>query len=784
MLVRIDIVHSNPLVAQSFFAFTMDGVGDVCSGAKEDSERSVQGYLRLDAAHKLRAQQEMVKAPSDLALDKLRQKKVEAVKALMDDPTEFGLKVRKNAKNAVKNLLVQVSQARKGPLKDFNDAERSLSNGLKDADKCIKEALTFYQQLDTAAAKSDEALQLVIARRELVDVLKNEKTMSQDTAEKLSTMRSRVLLQDRNDLDFVANAEILDGSVDAHRSSIDALKKAGKAVEWIGNKGALKKAQDLEQKEQLKEQSRCNARLKRLADKDAKAEARAQAKEDRAAAAAEAAAKKSKDADAQGDDVPDDGNGKSSKSKTSRLGRAMASELTDADPAVLRNRRQAIENLDPGAVVEAFAYGLPALVKTKSVIKKIAMQARSEKSRLQQIVDDAPLPEKLSLSSQIKATEERFERREKNEHEVVRQQFGNGRDVYEALRTALGDEATANLAQIVISGCRQNCVYTGLNSGPGLASVQYQHSGARLISFANFAELVDVFQTSSYSDVLERFRNVTSDEADQMVTPKQAAVRPGEMIVLPDGILYTEKALTAHSVALKVPSFFVTVRGFPGLQKLKDVFTEHIALVELCKACDHILSETRWIEDRADAASSHEHDTDWSAAATLDLAKQKQDHNGGGGNGDDLNQKDDGGGTSADNSKTETDNNYKMSAPASAPDAIQDGIGRAGAAENEKQDGDTGNNDNNGNMFAHASASVAIQVDCAVLVVSLSLAVLMWASIRHACCFLAKPPADATLLFLQQDGIVRADAANGPEASDSRKNTKDMIVSLIHEFNV
>ena len=111
----------------------------------------------------------------------------------------------------------------------------------------------------------------------------------------------------------------------------------------------------------------------RLADKDAKADARAQAKENRAAAAADAAAKKATaEAAAQGDDAPDDG--KPTKSKTSRLGRGMASELTDADPAVLRSRLVAIENLDPSAVVEAFAYGVPALVKTKSVIKKIVTQ--------------------------------------------------------------------------------------------------------------------------------------------------------------------------------------------------------------------------------------------------------------------------------------------------------------------------------------------------------------------------------------------------------------------------
>ena len=139
----------------------------------------------------------------------------------------------------------------------------------------------------------------------------------------------------------------------------------------------------------------------------------------------------------------------------------------------------------------------------------------------------------------------------KSEHEVVRRQFGNGKDVFHHLQTSLGADATAKLSQIMISGCRQNSVYTGLTSGPGLASVQYQHSGARLLSFANYCELVDVFQTNTYSDVVARFTNVTSDEAAQMTTLKQAAVRPGEMIVLPDGILYTEKALTAHSVALK-----------------------------------------------------------------------------------------------------------------------------------------------------------------------------------------------------------------------------------------
>ncbi|CAE7489977.1 unnamed protein product [Symbiodinium sp. CCMP2592] len=474
--------------------------------------KKIQSEEYKDAAHKLRAQQEMVKAPSDAALDKLREKKADAVKTLMD-------------------------------------------------------ALLLYHQLDAPAAKNDEALQLVISRRDLVEALQSEKTTSKEmgtmwendgylseTGIDISNVKPyAVLVEDRVAFDYAGNSDLLNNMVDSHKESITALRKAGKATsdaskQWLSGKGALRKAQELERKEHAKEEALPTARLKRLAEKDAKQEAKEQARE--------AAQKTQKTDKEKKENVAAAGEGdedtKPTKSKTSRLGRGMASELTDTDPAVLRNRLDAIETLDTNEVVKAFAYGAPALVKTKALIKKIVTQARADKTRLQQLVEDAPLPEKISLSSQIEAMEEELKESGKSEIEAVRRQFGNGKDVSDRLKTCLGDDAMAKLSQIVISECRQNSVYSGLNPGPGLASVQYQHSGARLISFANYAELVDIFETNTYSDVLARFRNMTSEEAGQMATLKQASVRPGEMIVLTDGILYTEKALAAHSVSLKV----------------------------------------------------------------------------------------------------------------------------------------------------------------------------------------------------------------------------------------
>ena len=42
------------------------------------------------------------------------------------------------------------------------------------------------------------------------------------------------------------------------------------------------------------------------------------------------------------------------------------------------------------------------------VVQFCHTEARPEKTRLQQLVDDAPLPEKISLASQIEALEEVF----------------------------------------------------------------------------------------------------------------------------------------------------------------------------------------------------------------------------------------------------------------------------------------------------------------------------------------------------------------------------------------
>lgn len=196
-----------------------------------------------------------------MAFEKLQQKKAEAVKQLLEDPSEFGLegscpavlhspsrlltcatldsgmcnilhcnkhcqgfdvpstsssapkirtswgsnaseasakiKPKPKGKTEAKNLLVQVSVARRATLKDFNDAQRALTAGIRDANKCTAEAdplspcgtlqawipnpdqtvkppgqpgqaVKFYKDLDAPAAKNDSALQLVITRRAIV----------------------------------------------------------------------------------------------------------------------------------------------------------------------------------------------------------------------------------------------------------------------------------------------------------------------------------------------------------------------------------------------------------------------------------------------------------------------------------------------------------------------------------------------------------------------------------------------------------------------------------------
>ena len=71
----------------------------------------------------------------------------------------------------------------------------------------------------------------------------------------------KVLLEERNNMEFeAASVQLLDEMVDAHKASIAAVKSAGKAAsdaakEWMSNKGALKKAQELEARTAIKEEA-------------------------------------------------------------------------------------------------------------------------------------------------------------------------------------------------------------------------------------------------------------------------------------------------------------------------------------------------------------------------------------------------------------------------------------------------------------------------------------------------------------------------------------------------
>ena len=176
----------------------------------------------------------------------------------------------------------------------------------------------------------------------------------------------------------------------------------------------------------------------------------------------------------------------------------------------------------------------------------------------------------------------------------------------------LTNEEAGKLSDMVHLGFRRGTYFTGFAAGPGLACCQYQLQGTRLVTMCDFFELVQHFvwevllkrneaadktganadddasdaepampdldsllnvHEFTYKDVVDYFQEVTAEsELACIPSMQQAYLGCNDILLLPPGYIYCEKAMGSNNVISRVPSDYMTVAGLRSLRLLAKTF--------------------------------------------------------------------------------------------------------------------------------------------------------------------------------------------------------------------
>ena len=156
----------------------------------------------------------------------------------------------------------------------------------------------------------------------------------------------------------------------------------------------------------------------------------------------------------------------------------------------------------------------------------------------------------------------------------------------------------AKLESISFAGYRGDQVFTLLSLGPGLASVQYQMAGRRLVTLADISKLYEFYQTVSRADpanagdaapaaevtykaLVTFLHNISEDmiPEDSSFEIFQGCLGQGDTLFPPPGMISVEKTFQGHSILLRSTAAYMTLQGKKSLEVLETIYPSSLSCV-------------------------------------------------------------------------------------------------------------------------------------------------------------------------------------------------------------
>jgi hypothetical protein len=122
---------------------------------------------------------------------------------------------------------------------------------------------------------------------------------------------------------------------------------------------------------------------------------------------------------------------------------------------------------------------------------------------------------------------------------------------------------TTNALTASMSGLKQGITYCGVENF-GMGSIRFQWSGSRLLAIARPDDIGSFLgeDGNSIKSVIKFMQETTPDSLNAMPGSvssfKVAQIYPGDVMVLPMGMVFAEHAINANSVTVKVPLTVLT----------------------------------------------------------------------------------------------------------------------------------------------------------------------------------------------------------------------------------